>query len=123
VLVVEDDDVFRRLVARALELHGLRVWEAPSCEEAARALERGLRPGLVLLDVNLPGDTGWGFLRGRWVSDAGSPPVVVVSGTAPQPRRLEEFGVAGYLPKPFALETLLETVARLLRERAAAQHA
>ena len=38
----------------------------------------------------------------------GGPPVVLVTATTIGPRRLREFGVAGYLPKPFALETLLE---------------
>jgi hypothetical protein len=37
----------------------------------------------------------------------------VVTATTIGPRRLREFGVAGYLPKPFALETLLEVSERL----------
>ena len=36
---------------------------------------------------------------------AGSPPVVIASATTVNPKRLEEFRVAGYLPKPFPLET------------------
>ncbi len=42
------------------------------------------------------------------------PPVVVVTATTIGPRRLREFGVAGYLPKPFALETLLEVCERFV---------
>jgi hypothetical protein len=38
---------------------------AGSAEEAAEAIRNGFRPTIVLLDINLPGDSGWGFLRGR----------------------------------------------------------
>ena len=74
---------------------------------------------MVLLDLNLPGDTGWDFLRGPALAAAGSPPVLITSATTVSPRRLAEFRVAGYLPKPFALETLVATVERLLHKEAA----
>jgi DNA-binding response OmpR family regulator len=68
----------------------------------------------VLLDLNLPGDTGWDLLRSPTYAGAGSPPVVVTSATTVSPRRLKEFQVAGYLPKPFPIETLVDTIERLL---------
>jgi len=114
VLLVEDDEGLRSILVRHLRRSGYRVAEAASAEEAELALTRGLRPALVLLDVNLPGETGWGLLRGDAMAAAGSPPVVVASATTINPRRLAEFGVAGYLPKPFPLETLLATLERLL---------
>jgi DNA-binding NarL/FixJ family response regulator len=40
--------------------------------------------------------------------------VVIASATTVNPRRLDEFRVAGYLPKPFPLETLVATIERLL---------
>ena len=43
-----------------------------------------------------------------------NPPVVVASAMSVSPVRLREYGVAGYLPKPFALETLTTTIDRLL---------
>ena len=67
-----------------------------------------------MLDVNLPGDTGWDLLRSPTMARAGSPPVMIASAVTVSPRRLAEFSVAGYLPKPFPLETLLQTVERLL---------
>ena len=68
----------------------------------------------MLLDLNLPGDTGWDLLRGPSLAAAGSPPVVITSAITVSPQRLAEFGVAGYLPKPFPLETLVGTIERLL---------
>ena len=114
ILLVEDDESLRSVVARHLRARGWDVTEATSAEEAARALATGPRPSLVLLDINLPGDTGWDLLRGTAVTGSARPPVVVVTATTIGPRRLRELGVAGYLPKPFALETLLEVCERFV---------
>jgi DNA-binding response OmpR family regulator len=114
VLLVEDDVNLSRIVARHLRGQGYDVAEAASAEEASDRITGGLRPGVVLLDLNLPGDTGWDLLRGTTLASAGSPPVVITSATSVSPSRLASFHVAGYLPKPFPLETLEAIVARLL---------
>jgi CheY-like chemotaxis protein len=121
ILIVEDAEALRRILARQLRASGLNVTECASAEEAVAALSGGLRPNLVLLDVNLPGNTGWDFLRGPWLVAAGNPPVVISSATAISPRRLEEFGVAGYLPKPCPTDTILATVQRLLQPEVSEQ--
>jgi DNA-binding response OmpR family regulator len=121
ILIVEDDESLRRVLARHLRANGFEVEEAASAEEAVSAFDAGLRPGVVLLDLNLPGDTGWDLLRGSCLSDAGSPPVVITSATAVSPKRLTEFHVAGYLPKPFPLETLIDTIERLLQKEGVRQ--
>jgi DNA-binding response OmpR family regulator len=113
LLIVEDDESLRRILARHLRGQGYDVTEATSAEEAVAVLVEGLRPALVLLDLNLPGDTGWDLLRGPALGGAGSPPVVITSATTVSPKRLAEFHIAGYLPKPFPLETLLATIERL----------
>jgi DNA-binding response OmpR family regulator len=121
LLFVEDDESLRRIVARHLRGKGYVVEDVGSAEDAVRALEAGVPPSLVLLDLNLPGDTGWDLLRGPALAAAGSPPVVIASATTVNPKRLEEFRVAGYLPKPFPLETLVDTVERLLHQEGAEQ--
>jgi DNA-binding response OmpR family regulator len=113
VLMVEDDESLRRILSRHLRAQGYVVDEAPSAEEAAAAFDRGLRPNVVVLDLNLPGDTGWDLLRGPSYAAAGSPPVIVASATSVSPIRLAEFRCAGYLPKPFPLDTLVATIERL----------
>ena len=115
MLLVEDDEELRRIVAVQLRAKGWEVQEAGSAEAAVDVLATGPRPGLVLLDVNLPAGTGWDVLRAPAYAAAGAPPVLVASAVTVSPRRLAEFGCVGYLPKPFAMETLLETVARLYR--------
>jgi DNA-binding response OmpR family regulator len=117
VLLVEDDESVRPILARHLASRGFRVAEAASAEAASDQLADGLRPALVLLDLNLPGRTGWEFLRSGCLAGAGRPPVVVTTATTVNPSRLREFDVAGYLPKPFAMETLVATVERFVGAR------
>jgi two-component system OmpR family response regulator len=114
ILMVEDDESLRRIVARHLRGLGYDVVEAASAEAVEAELRRGLRPGVVVLDLNLPGDTGWQLLRGTSLAEAGSPPVLIASATTVSPRQLAAFGCAGFLPKPFALDTLVATIERLL---------
>ena len=114
VLIVEDDESLRQILSRHLRTQRYAVDEAASAEGAALAIERGLRHDVVLLDLNLPGDTGWDLLRGPALAAAGSPLVIITSATTVSPKRLTEFGCAGYLPKPFPLDTLVATLERLL---------
>ena len=112
VLLIEDDLPLATIVAKLLKARGHQARVAASAEEAAEMIRGGYRPTIVLLDINLPGDSGWSFLRAGVLDAAGSPPVFVVSATAVPPSRLREFGCAGYLPKPFAVPMLIDIVER-----------
>ncbi len=69
ILLVEDDQTLASLLEQQLEARGHPVAMAHSAEAAAHQLASGLRPSLVLLDINLPGDSGWGFFeRDHWPS-------------------------------------------------------
>ena len=111
ILLVEDDAALASIVERYLIARGHRVAIAGSAEDAIQRLP-DLRPSMVLLDINLPGETGWELARSDAVVRAGSPPIVVASATRISPARLREHGIAGYLPKPFPLETLVQIVER-----------
>ena len=112
VLLIEDDLPLATIVAKHLKARGHEARVAESAEEATETIRSGYRPTIVLLDINLPGDSGWAFLRGGTLDAVGKPPVFVVTATNIPPSRLREFGCAGYLPKPFALSTLIEIVER-----------
>jgi DNA-binding response OmpR family regulator len=118
LLLVEDDEPLAGLLSAHLRARGYTVTVAPTAEAAEDALIRGGRPDVLLLDINLPGETGWSLLRSGAFAEAGRPPVIVASAMSVSPSRLREFGVAGYLPKPFALDTLRSTIERLLTEEA-----
>jgi len=119
LVLVEDDEALAGLLSAHLRATGYVVSVARTAEDALEALAGGLRPDLLLLDINLPGDTGWSVLRDEAYVTAGRPPVVVASAMSVSPARLRELGVAGYLPKPFALETLRSTIERLLTKESA----
>jgi len=112
VLLIEDDLPLATIVSKHLRARGHQTRVAASAEEAAELVRGGYRPTIVLLDINLPGDSGWGFLRSGGLDPAGKPPVFVVSATAVPSARLREFNCAGFLPKPFAISTLVEIVER-----------
>ena len=120
ILLVDDDEAFVDLVGRQLEARGYQVVTAGSVEACRRLLDGGLRPALLLLDINLPAETGWSLLREGQLKEAGSPPVVILSGTEIRPQRLREFGVAGYLPKPVPMALLTSCVAQFIRNPDAA---
>jgi DNA-binding response OmpR family regulator len=112
ILLVEDDESFAAAVVRYLRARGYEVQRVPSAEDARASLAGPSGVSLVILDINLPGESGWSLLRGPEYVAAGRPPVVVMTATHVHSSWLREFGVAGYLPKPFAMETLLATIER-----------
>lgn len=115
ILLVDDDDSFVDLIERHLAAHGYVVRTAGSLDATRQLLENGLRPALVILDINLPDGSGWALMRDQGLAAAGSPPVVIMSGTQIRPERLREFKVAGYLPKPVSMALLTACIARLIR--------
>lgn len=112
VLFIEDDAGLARVVTRHLRARGHDARSAGSAEDALELCRNGYRPTVVLLDINLPGASGWDLLRTGGLRVAGSPPVYIVSATNVPAARLREFGVAGFLPKPFAIPTLMAVVER-----------
>src|SRR5262245_15957850 len=77
VLVVDDDAEVCALTLRILEDKGFRTSAAANGADGLAAVKQGA-PDLVLLDIDMPGTDGWGFLEQLEVSPR--PPVVFVSG-------------------------------------------
>jgi DNA-binding response OmpR family regulator len=105
---VEDEASLRKVVARNLISRGMQVSEAGSAAEAVRAATTEC-PDLLLLDINLPDQTGWEVLR-ELKRRGTEVPTIVVSAVRVTQSRLEEFQPLAYLPKPFPLEALLRLV-------------
>ena len=109
VLVVDDDDRVRELVASALELEGYTVVAADGADAGLAAIEEQ-KPDLVLLDVLMPHVDGWEMLRR--IQDrhgAGAIPVVMFSGATDEELRGEAAsrGASGFIGKPFDLDQLV----------------
>jgi len=116
ILVVDDEIGIRELLSEILadEGHGVMLAD---CAGAARRLRDANRPDLVLLDIWMPDTDGISLLK-EWAGNGQlTMPVVMMSGhgtieTAVEATRI---GALDYLEKPIALQRLLTTVKRALR--------
>jgi DNA-binding NtrC family response regulator len=117
ILVVDDEIGIRELLSEILSDEGHNVQLADSASAARRAREAG-RPDLVLLDIWRPDTDGITLLK-EWAAGGQlTMPVVMMSGhgtieTAVEATRI---GAMDYLEKPIALQRLLATVKRALRQ-------
>ena len=115
VLVVEDERGIREALEAALLDEGYDVRTATHGREALDTLARWPAE-LILLDLMLPIMDGWLFLRERRrLGAAPDARVIVVSATREARHGTSaELGVDAVVPKPFDLDRLLDTMARLL---------
>jgi DNA-binding NtrC family response regulator len=111
--VVDDEPAIRLLCRVNLELGGYEVREAGSVDEARRQVAEGV--DVVLLDIHLGRESGAVLLEE--LAEAGIP-VAVVTGSA-ELEALAGTKASAVLGKPFTLEELESTVARLAALRAA----
>ena len=118
VLLVDDDDAIRTVVAQALRRAGHEVRTAASLAELDREM-RAHPPQVLLTDVVLPDGDGIDHAM-RVLADHPGIPVIVLSArnTLTTAVRANEAGAYDYLPKPFDLDTLTRTVAAALERRA-----
>ncbi|MBK9795856.1 MAG: PAS domain S-box protein [Holophagaceae bacterium] len=115
VLLVDDDELIQSSMQAILELLGHAVATARSGEEALAALEAGLEPNVVILDLNMPGLGGAGTLP-RLRALRPTLPVLLATGRADQTalRLLEEHPFVTLLAKPFGLKELQQHLVPLL---------
>ncbi len=114
VLVVEDDPALRDVLSTLLSDEGYAARTAID-GVAALALLQTWRPGLILLDLMMPGMDGWSFRRAQLADlRLANIPVVVVSATYPLELEREKFDVAAVVAKPYDVDALLTLVERLL---------
>ena len=110
VLIIEDDDVIARGMARHLEAAGFDAIGVAN-GEAGLARLRYERPDVCVLDLMLPGVDGWGVIERARGEGIGTP-IVVVSARGTEHDRVHalEIGADDYLVKPFSMEELVARV-------------
>jgi two-component system nitrogen regulation response regulator NtrX len=116
ILVVDDEVGIRELLSEILEDEGHQVALAESAGDARRIREQA-RPDLVLLDIWMPDTDGITLLKEWAASGQLTMPVVMMSGHATIETAVEatRIGALDFLEKPIALQRLLATVKRALR--------
>lgn len=128
ILLVDDDEDSRRVLALLLERAGHVAIQTPAVPEAAAVLER-LRPDLVILDIAMPDASGFDLLAGM-TRDGGAgtadPPTIMLSAYDGIVYRelARRLGAADYFVKGgFEVGALLERVVELAGSAAVARRA
>jgi two-component system phosphate regulon response regulator OmpR len=119
ILVVDDDQKIRDLLARFLGEQGFRVTTAQDAA-AARAAMRGLAFDVILLDVMMPGESGLDLARE--LKATRPVPIFMLTARSEPVHRIEglEAGVDDYLPKPFEPRELILRLRNILNRGKAA---
>ena len=117
ILVVDDEEVIRRLLTEVLAEEGYWVTTVSDGQQAIDLLERE-RFNLIITDMVMPGLSGIEVLRAAQRIDPLCP-VIVLTGypSVDSVRRLVRLGAADYIAKPFNVDVLKVTVAKLLEMR------
>ncbi len=116
VLIIEDTENNRVLLARRLKPKGFDVLMAEDGEEGLR-MAREQQPDIIIVDVGLPGIDGWGVTRHLKADDATRRiPVIVLTAHAMQGDREKAIaaGSDDYETKPIDFSQLLKKMEALL---------
>jgi PAS domain S-box-containing protein len=124
VLVVDDDRGTRDLLQTALEQRGFSV-VLTSSGKRALTLARQEHPGLILLDLKLPGMDGYEVLqRLKTMPETAEIPVVIITGSLTdnelKQQKLLSLGAARFMTKPFAVDDLVTEIGALMTNRSLA---
>ena len=114
LLVVDDDKRIRSLLSRFLSGEGYRISTAQTAAEA-RAKLAGLSFDLLILDVMMPGETG--FTLAESIRKTSSVPILMLTARDEKASRIEglEKGADDYLTKPFEPRELSLRIANILK--------
>ncbi|MFZ5975496.1 MAG: response regulator transcription factor [Bacillota bacterium] len=117
ILVVDDEDNIRELIAYNLKAEGFVVEEAASGEQALEYC-KARKPALVLLDIMLPGMDGLEVCK-RLKRDAATStiPIIMITAKSEEVDKVLglELGADDYITKPFGVREMLARIKALIR--------
>ena len=109
VLIVEDDEDLREMMAQLLTLEGYDAATVSNGREALEYLHKATTPNVILLDLMMPVMDGWEFRR-QLEADPELAPVPVIVLSALDQVRASNIHAAAYLKKPLDFDRLLALV-------------
>jgi two-component system, OmpR family, phosphate regulon response regulator OmpR len=117
ILIVDDDRRIRDLLSRFLNTEGYRVTTADTAAEARAKLD-GLSFDLLVLDVMMPGESG--FELARSIRASSSVPILMLTARDEKESRIEglEIGADDYVAKPFEPRELSLRINNILKRSA-----
>jgi DNA-binding NarL/FixJ family response regulator len=117
LLIADDHPLFRGALREGVVglVDRADIAEAGTFEEMSRLLDKGGEVDLILLDLTMPGISGFSgliYLRAQYPAI----PVVIVSASddAGTIRRSLDFGASGFIPKRFGVETLRDAIMKVM---------
>lgn len=120
ILLAEDEEHIARLISFKLQRENLEVVHAADGESAVQAFEAGSGWSLVILDVMMPRQDGWGALQRIRATESGrSVPILMLTAKAEAQvaAQAAELGATEFLRKPFDPDELTRVALRLSSAR------
>ena len=116
ILVVEDEDAIREVVALNLRLAGYEVTEAASAEQALAVFSPSAGFDVAVLDIMLPGMNGFSLCE-TIRRDSASIGIIMLSAKTLETDKIKGLSIAAddYMTKPFSVSELLARVEALVR--------
>jgi two-component system chemotaxis response regulator CheY len=115
VLIVDDSATMIMSLKAALEMHGFKVESASNGQMALDKIKSGLKPNLIITDINMPVMDGLEFIKNvkpllRFV------PILILTTESEQKKREEakKLGATGWLVKPVSGTDLINIVKKVL---------
>jgi DNA-binding response OmpR family regulator len=115
IVIVEDEPELSRLIAIYLERAGMQSQICNRTEHAAKFLKKNFA-NLILLDITLPDQSGFGFMEQLKASGA-TVPVIFLTGNDEEASKLKALDMGGddYITKPFSYAELVARINAVLR--------
>jgi FixJ family two-component response regulator len=115
IYLVDDDASIRRALTRLLKSVGLGTFASA---EAFLQASPWIPEACLILDVQLPGMTGWGLVDHLRATNAKMPVIIITAHHDNQTQdRAREAGIVAYLRKPFNDQELIEALQRVIAQR------
>ncbi|HMF93635.1 MAG TPA: response regulator [Vicinamibacterales bacterium] len=109
MLIVEDDEDLREMMAQLLTLEGFQTATVANGREALEYLHNASKPDVILLDLMMPVMDGWEFRR-QQQADPSIAPVPVIVLSALDQGRASNLEATAFLKKPLDFDHLLTLV-------------
>jgi DNA-binding response OmpR family regulator len=110
VLIVEDDQETKEMVAYSLVLQGCNVQTASNRDTALQMMKSNRVPDILLLDYSMPGMPADKFIKELLEISPKPPRIVMMTAAREADHRARELGVPEVLKKPFDLNDLLARI-------------
>ena len=119
VFIIEDEESISKLVCMYLEKSDIKPEPFYNAEDALKKLSTGAKPDLLILDLNLPGMSGFDFLKQFRAMFKATIPVMIVSARDADEDIISglEYGADEFVTKPFSPSVLVARVQAHLRRK------